>query len=365
VYPYRFLLAGGLSLALAGCAAATTGVTPGSTDTNNSAGNALALAPGSESKQETLYALNTGSSSGTIAVYTTGDNPVRTVTLSGSSGAPSRFYMATSVNGSLYAEYPVPRNGQHEASGMLDVFGAKGKTLVASVKLSNTYSLLATDKSGDVFTLATHHLLREYNNAGSMVREINVTKAKLRNPRAIAADDDGDVAALNLAQVFVFPPGASQPNWTITGFNDAMMAAFDHSGNLYVASGYTEGVEVYAPAGSSPIETITGSVSYPIQICIDTQNNLYVLNSKQGTQQLGFSITEYRQGQNSPSRTITSGLDNPSSIAVDALGNLYVANTTATGTSSGNIAMYPPGRTTPKETITAGLQNPTAISVSP
>lgn len=316
----------------------------------------------SKNAQSTLYALNVGGSSATVTVYSQGKTkPTRTITLGPVAEATQRFYnMAVSSAGFLYTELPANPADSH-SKGILNIYASKGSKHLATVNLGKNYHLLTTDSVGNVYTMCKTALLCEYTSSGKNVRKINMGKFGLpywRNIQALAVDDSGNLAVLDDHGALVFPPGPVNPTWSIdedSGMTLNTSAAFDSSGNLYIA-GNNNRVLVYPPNANSPSMVISDGIDAPMQLLCDGQGNLYVLS--------GLSVVEYAAGQSTPERTITDGISYARSMALDNAGNLYVANK-GSSSETGSVTVYTAGSGQLSQTLTSGILNPSVVGVSP
>jgi len=98
----------------------------------------------------------------------------------------------------------------------------------------------------------------------------------------------------------------------------------------------------------------SNSLSGPAGIAFDSQGDLFVANSSNGT------ITEYTHG--GAESQFYSGLDQPGAIAFDPYGNLYVANTGASDiveiTPGGSGTVFASAATSPENSLT----NPSGLA---
>ena len=77
----------------------------------------------------------------------------------------------------------------------------------------------------------------------------------------------------------------------------------------------------------SPSRTITDGITWPVGICVDKHDTLYVANLDQSTAGTGpGNVEEYRAGESKPYRTITDKLNRPLNVVVGKSGWLYVVN---------------------------------------
>jgi hypothetical protein len=185
-------------------------------------------------------------------------------------------------------------------------------------------------------------------------------------PSAITLDPNGDIYVVNaetantkssLPSITVYAAGSTgnaSPAATITGSNTGLIyssnIALDSSGNLYaigIASDGEFSVNGYAPGSNgdvSPAASITGvatDLNGPIGLALDSNGNLYVLNSRDSST---GSVTVYAPGSSGnipPIATVTSyfsQLDLASALALDSGRNIYVADEFS-GPSTGSVAI--------------------------
>ena len=129
-----------------------------------------------------------------------------------------------------------------------------------------------------------------------------------------------------------------------------------NSGDLYVASAYTNAVTVYQPGGTSPVQTILGTAKHPLApaALVIHKNNLYVANAATGIN----SVSVYALGAAKPKYTITNGVAQPLALAVDSKNRLYVMNA-----GNGTITVYAAGRKTPHYAVANGVNGPQALAL--
>lgn len=154
-----------------------------------------------------------------------------------------------------------------------------------------------------------------------------------------------------------FGPGGAGSVFSSTGLNGPHGAAFDKSGNLYVANNGNNTILKFTPGGVPAVYANTG-LNGPNGIAFDSAGNLYVANTGDHTIRkitpygigslfaslapsdvlgLAFDTSDnlYASGNNvinrvAPDGTATvfanTGLNNPLGLALDGAGNLYAAN---------------------------------------
>jgi len=176
--------------------------------------------------------------------------------------------------------------------------------------------------------------------------------------------------------------GNASPIATIAGSNtrlyDLSGIAIDSSGTLYTegcSNGHCFSINLYPPGSNgnvSPATTISGGLTFPIGIALDSSRNIYVLNGDDGVAP-GGAIVIFPAGSSgvaSPTATIYSNsteLLGAAGITLDSSGQIYVANSFVSG---GNISIYPAGSYAtgvPPTTTIAGpdtqLSNPRGVAV--
>jgi DNA-binding beta-propeller fold protein YncE len=90
-------------------------------------------------------------------------------------------------------------------------------------------------------------------------------------------------------------------------------------------------------------------------IAVDAKGTLYVTNPPFNT------VVEYKAGQSSPFQTITAGLDYPVALTLNETGKLFVSNL-----RSNNVIEYAPGSTTPlQKSISKSSAQPEGLAFSP
>jgi hypothetical protein len=171
--------------------------------------------------------------------------------------------------------------------------------------------------------------------------------------KSLIFEGDQEEAAVNVYQTKAVGSNPA-PIATIhvaTGCPYGLVA--DKSGTIYVADNCAVGdVEEY-PKGSTTLKTtITDSISYPLGLAMDSQQNLYVSNYP-------AAITVYAKGSTSPSETITGGgLTDPFGLAIDKSGNLYIADFGASA-----ILEVKAGTTTVQNSGLTGVGEPIGLAI--
>jgi hypothetical protein len=164
------------------------------------------------------------------------------------------------------------------------------------------------------------------------------------------------------SSVDVYKAGTTKLLRTITkGIDLPLALAVDTNDDLYVVnSSYPHpAVTVYAPGSSKPLPRITQGVTGPAELALDPSNDLFVMN---GEPSGSPTVVEYEASSGKVLRTITTGIQSPQAIAVDSSATLYVANDSG-GVGRGTISVYPPGAWTPSYQIERGVDYARALTV--
>ena len=123
---------------------------------------------------------------------------------------------------------------------------------------------------------------------------------------------------------------------------------FDGSGNMFVASHYSNSISKFDSSGTF-ISTISANLNGPEGLAFDLMGNLYAANAR------GDTISKFDRYGTYLS-TISTNLSGPNGLAVDSNGNLYAANTgdntISKFDSSGNFLA----------TISSNLYGPTGLT---
>lgn len=155
--------------------------------------------------------------------------------------------------------------------------------------------------------------------------------------------------ANNFVQVFALPfSQTSAPLFTLTlsGTLNVIAAAFDVSGNLWVASENNTSVIEYsgpftATATLVPNITITNGLNRPTAIAFDGAGDLFVTNfGSAGTSSVTRFNAPLTNGMSASAQL--NGITEPAGIAFDKAGDLYVGST-GTVSAPGPIYRYNSG----------------------
>ena len=287
-----------------------------------------------------------------VLVYPAGSQdgratPSRTVTLSGSSGNIALDAAGNVYVGTAYTQIAVyPPSGAPYPLGTADRVAVTGDGTAYVWAFGgttvNVYAPGATSSSSPIRTLDISGAF-----SGQGIKDLTV-------------DAQGGIYIRihNYELIAVFAPGASgtaTPTRTFgnpiddfdTSFGAfAVSFAADASGAVYVAKGLANVVNVYAPTASgtaaSPVRQITYGSPTTIAVsgvALDARDTLYVAS------QFSDSIEVYPNGSSTPSRSIIGPntlLDGGTALAVDPAGFIYATSANRTlvfaPNANGNVA---------------------------
>jgi sugar lactone lactonase YvrE len=197
-------------------------------------------------------------------------------------------------------------------------FGHVGTGQVMYVTSTSGNAILAIDSAGHVSTFA--------NTTPSFAPS---------GPTGIALDAKGNVYVANIYTNAVqeFSPSGQDMGVFCTGLNLPTALAFDAGGNLYVANARDGVVEKFSPSGQDLGAFVVDQIGV-YGILFDSQGNFFQSN--------GYAPNTSWIKEYSPSgqflRTFASGwLSEPDDMCLDTQGNLYVLNSL-----SANIAKFAP-----------------------
>lgn len=259
------------------------------------------------------------------------------------------LYVADSGNNSIFV---FQRTASGVALPLHTVFGA--------ATLLNAPFPIATDPAANIWVAnhASPPTLLEYP-PGAVGNFAPITIMFVSSPiipgnldvRGLVFDAAGKlyVATGPTNHVMVYAGGAKDtpvPLQDITGFstqiNDAEGIALDRSGNIYTTSLGSDAILEFAAGASgnvAPIRIIKGffntHLSKPSYVAVDAAGDIFALNSTNGI------ITEYAPGASGDTAPIAmfSRPQMAGQISFDAAGNLYVG---ASAINPGAVAVYAP-----------------------
>jgi sugar lactone lactonase YvrE len=301
----------------------------------------------------TLYVLNSGPTTPSIASFAPGatGNVAPTSSLSGM--ASQKRHMAMDLSGNVWVVNASTNRVVEFTQAQLATGGSQTPTVTlnAAAGSLSTPSALAFDRSGDLWVA----------NQGSSVAA-NIGSLVEFTPSQLAAS------------------GAPVPAVTITsngsgGVDIPSALAFDGRGDLWMGNSFDNAVVDFTPAQLSasgtptPAVTLTataGSINAPDGLVFDSSGRLWVANDPvvPPGSLVAFSSTQLASsGAPVPqvtlgSNTAHTNIDGPSALTFDPFGNLWVSNNGAVG---GSITEFSPaqlaasGTPTPVSTLTGLL----------
>ncbi|MGA8575325.1 MAG: SMP-30/gluconolactonase/LRE family protein [Candidatus Cybelea sp.] len=239
--------------------------------------------------------------------------------------------------------------------------------------LSGAAGRLEFDAAGNLYSAQ-----RKYDNSGGQVfvfppgattPSYTITKG-IYNPGGIAIDaTDNDLYVANSSHndIAVYPAGRLEPSRTITvatGLENPQALALDGDGNLYAANTYESTVTVYAPGSSDVLRTIVKGIASPSALAFDQTGNLYVANvyGNEGGSEVGGTITVYGPGESKPFLSIVNGVRGANySLGFDRAQNLYVAS--GCPYENAPITVYAHASKKLLRTISKGISFPCALAL--
>jgi hypothetical protein len=116
---------------------------------------------------------------------------------------------------------------------------------------------------------------------------------------------------------------------------------------LYVSNLDSNTVNVYSYPNDKPMGTLTADFSGPDGICVDTKNDIWVVNNSP-TGSIPYSVVEYKHGGKTPIATL-SGIVFAVECSVDpTTGNLAVTNYGYGSAGGGSVSIFAHAKGTPK-----------------
>jgi sugar lactone lactonase YvrE len=181
---------------------------------------------------------------------------------------------------------------------------------------------IAFNSAGDLFVANTAQ-----NGPGGYISEIlpdgtQSTFATGLDPIAVAVNSVGDVFAADYraGNIDEYSPSGVFLSTFASGFSYPISMTFDHSGNLFVGSGYGDGngvITSITPGGTQ--STFATGLSFPIGLAFNSAGDLF--ESDDGS----FNVNEFGPGGGTP--TVFATLDNNANpLAFDSSGNLFVSD---------------------------------------
>lgn len=169
----------------------------------------------------------------------------------------------------------------------------------------------------------------------------NIYIADVLNSRIRKLAKDGTVSTYAGSATKGMTNGAAN----LATFNSPTSIAVDSKGNVFVADGANNVIRQISTAGV--VSTFAGSgtvgvndgmgtaanISYPIAICIDKQDNLYVTDANSSIRKItpGGMVSTIAgkpgMGGYADGKGMAAIFNNPLGIGTDAAGNIYVADT--------------------------------------
>jgi subtilisin-like proprotein convertase family protein/sugar lactone lactonase YvrE len=193
------------------------------------------------------------------------------------------------------------------------------------------------------------------------------------NPTAAAFDSSGNLYVADYAYSTVEKYSPPNTNGTVfipdtSGLNNPYALAFDSAGNLYVANyasggigigGVNDGTIMKFSPGGVLLSTFATGLNGPLALAFDASNNLYVANSSDGSDGLGTIEMFTPSGVGTIYLTEANGLSFPDGLAFDGNGHLFVANQ---GSSTVEEFTPPSTNATMVATATDGLISPAGLA---
>lgn len=255
----------------------------------------------------------------------------------------------------------------------LSEYALNGSKPLRSIKAGWGALALALDSFGNLFAA-------NGNPSYGAVAAYEARDLKLEHtiypayPLALAVDRLGYLYVANCGDgIEVYAPGGTTTVSVIKRrVRSACELAFDSSGKLFVVNG--DSVTMYAatktPGRMKYVGIITAGVRLPRTLAFAPSGNLFVVNCRSCARNQGRrrdSVSVYSPGSTTPFYKITDGIWDPQAIAIDSTGRLYVASVPLTqrGRQPGWVSVYAPGSAKVLRKITQGVDEPWALAIDP
>jgi DNA-binding beta-propeller fold protein YncE len=255
----------------------------------------------------------------------------------------------------------------------LSQYALNGSKPLHSVKMRWPTFALALDSFGNLFAA----------NGNPSYGAVNAYEAQNLNlertiytiyPLALAVDRLGYLYVANCGDgIEVYAPGGTTLVSVIKRrVRSACALAFDSSGKLFVVNGGS--VTMYAatktPGRMKYVGRIAAGIRLPRVLAFAPSGNLFVANCRSCAHNLGRErdfVSVYAPGSSTLLYKITDGIWDPQAIAIDSTGRLYVASVPLTqkGRQPGWVSVYTPGGTKLLRKITRGIDEPWALAIDP
>jgi PEP-CTERM motif len=215
---------------------------------------------------------------------------------------------------------------------------------------------IAFNTSGDLFVANTAQ-----NGPGGSITEFDrngtpTTFATGLDPIALAVTGAGDVFAADYhaGKIYEYAPNGVFLSTFASGFSFPISMTFDHSGNLFVGSGYGNGNGVITEisANGTTQTPFASGLNFPIGLAFNSAGDLF--ESDNGS----LNINEFGPGGGAP--TVFATMDNnPNGLTFDSSGDLFVSDS-----FGGKIIEFPHNGGT-QITIATGLGDPAGLAIQP
>ena len=290
-----------------------------------------------------LYVLNSFGGTaqlGSVTIYpagSSGDTAPNATLTSNFIGLGSAFGIAVDSTGTIYVPYDLGGVGEHGSIAIYPAGGYATGPPIASIAGGSTGldypSRIAVDSIGNISVLNSGNAITVYpaGSVGDVMPSatLNIDPSGKNSPTGIAVDRRDDLYVANQGgekcnkrscvqtspdSIAVYTAGSdgdAKPSAVVSGANTNLASpsavAVDHNGEIYVTNegtikctrgcgrciGIPAGpgsISVYAPGSNGdaiPTATISGpntGLKFPYEIALDSNGNIYVLNSPR----LGF-----------------------------------------------------------------------------